>query len=57
MLTGCVSKDGLSKSKVDPCGLMAISVLCVKCGKWLHVRCGGLKKLTTKFSRNFACRK
>ena len=34
----------VSVSKVDPCGIcgmrvMANSVLCVKCGKWIHGRC------------------
>ena len=59
MLAGCVTKNGLSRSKVDPCGVCSLrvkvsSVLCVKCGKWLHIRCCGLKKLITKFSRNVA---
>ena len=34
----------VSVGKVDPCGIcgkrvMANSVLCVKCGKWIHGRC------------------
>ena len=49
--------DGLSKSKVDPCGVCslrvkAISVLCVQCGKWIQGRCAGIKRVTPKFSRN-----
>ena len=42
--TGCITKDGMSKSKVDPCGLCSLrvkanSVLCLQCGKWIHSRC------------------
>ena len=41
MVSGSITKDGLSKSKVDPCGVcslkvMANSVLCVQCGKCIH---------------------
>ena len=52
-------KDGISKGKVDPCGLRlkANSVLCVQCGKWIHSRCVRVKRVTQKFSRNFACKK
>ena len=32
------------------------SVLCVQCGKWIHSRCAGVKRVTSKFSRNFTCR-
>ena len=62
MVGGSITKDGLSKSKVDPCGVCslrvkAISVLCVDCGKWIHSRCAGVKMMLAIFSRNFACRK
>ena len=30
----------------------ANSVLCVQCGKWIHGRCDGVRKVTPKFSRN-----
>ena len=43
MVSGGITKDGLSKSKVDSCGVCRFkvksnSVLCVQCGKWIH--CG-----------------
>ena len=62
MVSGCIAKDGMSKSKVDPCGVCSLrvkanSVLCVQCCKWIHGRCARVKMLTQKFSRNFACRK
>ena len=31
------------------------SVLCVQCGKWIHGRFAGVKRVTPKFSRNFTC--
>ena len=36
-----ITKDGLSKSKVDPCGVCRLRVeanfvLCVQCGKLIH---------------------
>ena len=53
---------GISKSKVGPCGVCSLgvmvnSVLCVQCGKSIHGICAGEKRVTPKFSRNFACRK
>ena len=43
MVGGGITQGGLSESKVDPCGVcslrvMAISVLCIQCGKWIHGR-------------------
>ena len=40
----------LFKSKIDPCGVcgrrvMANSVLCTKCGNWVHGRCVKIRKL------------
>ena len=57
MVCGCITKDGLSKSKVDPCGVCSMSVkansdLCVQCGKWIHSRCTRVKRVTPKFQRN-----
>ena len=51
---------GLSKSKVDPCGVCSLrikanSVLCVQCGMWIHGRCAGVKRVTLKVSRYFTC--
>ena len=60
MVSGCITKDGLSKRKVEPCGVCSLrvkanSVIRVQCGKWIHRRCVGMKKVTTDFSRNIAC--
>ena len=56
MVSSGITKDGLSKSKVDPCGVCSLrvkanSVLCLQCGKWIHGRCDGVKMVTPKFSR------
>ena len=50
----------VSTSKVDPCGIcgkrvMTNSVLCVKCGKWIHGRCAKVKRVTPKLARDFVC--
>ena len=42
MVSGGFTKDGLSKSKVDPCGVCSLKVkanlaLCLQCGRWIHV--------------------
>ena len=47
----------VSVSKVDPCGIcgkrvMANSVLCVKCGKWIHRRCAKVKRVTLRLGRD-----
>ena len=62
MVSSGITKDGLSKSNVAPCGVCSLrvkahSVLCVQCGRWIHGRCVRVKRVTPKFSRNFACRK
>ena len=62
MVSGGITKDGMSKSKVDPCGVYSLrvktnSVLCLQCGKWIHNRRTGVKGVTPKFSRNVKCRK
>ena len=41
ILSSSITHDGLSKSKVDPCGVCSLrakanSVLCVQSGKWIH---------------------
>ena len=48
----------VSVSKVDPCGIcgkrvMANSVLCVKCRKWIHGRCTKVKRVTLRLGKNF----
>ena len=62
MVCGGITKDGLSKSRLDPCWVCslrakAISVLCVQCCKWIQGRCAGMKRVSLKFSRNVICRK
>ena len=62
MVSDIITKDGMSKSTVDPCGVYSMrvkanSVLCIKCGKWIHGRCAGVKRVTPTISRNLTCRK
>ena len=62
MVSGGITKNGLSKSIVDPCGVCSLrvspnSVLSIQYGKWTHGRCAGEESITPKFKRNFACRK
>ena len=59
MASSGITKDGMSKSKVDPWGLRvkANSVLCLQCGRWINGRCARLKRVTPKYSRNFTCSK
>ena len=54
------SEGEMIKSKTDPCGMcgkrvMANSVLCTKCGKWIHGRCAKLKRVTPSLARQFVC--
>ena len=54
------AKGEMSVSKLDPCGIcekrvMANSVLCVKCGKWIHGRSMKVKRVTPKLRRDFVC--
>ena len=54
--------DGMSMSKVYPCGVCSLrvrsySVLCVQCGKWIHGRCAGVVRVTPMFSQSFTCSK
>ena len=51
-----ITMDGLSESKVDPCGICSLivkanPVLCVQCGKWMHCRCVRVKMVTAMFQR------
>ena len=57
MVSSGITKDGMSKRKVDPCGVCSLrvranSVLCMQYGKWIHARCAGVKRVTEKFSKN-----
>ena len=61
MVSSGITKDGKSKSNVGPCGVCSLRVndnlvLCLQCGKWIQGRCAGVKRVTPKFSRNFACK-
>lgn len=52
----------LPKSKIDPCGVcgrrvMANSLLCCKCRKWIHGRCTKWKKVTANLAQNYVCKK
>ena len=62
IVSGGIAKNGLSKCKVDPCWVCSlrvtvIFVLCLQCGKWVHCRCAGMKRVTPKFKKNVTCRK
>ena len=51
IVSGGITKDCLSRGKVDPCGLCSLRVkansyLCVQCGKCIHDRCTGVKRVT-----------
>ena len=36
---------------------MANSVLCIKCGKWVHGKCTKIKRATSRLAMHFACSK
>ena len=36
---------------------MANSMLCTKCGNWVHGRCAKSKKVTAKWAMHFVCSK
>ena len=62
MVSGSITKDGLSRSKIDSFGVCSLSVeansvLCIQCGKWILGRCAGVNRVSTMFSGNFTCRK
>ena len=53
--SGGTTKDGLSKGKVDTCGICILrvrmnSILCIECGKWTHGSCTGVKMVMAMFS-------
>ena len=53
-------KDEVLKSKVDPCAkcgkrVMANSVMCTKCCKWVHGRCAKMKRVTSTMAKGFVC--
>ena len=57
VVCGGITEDGMSKSNVDPCGVKANSVFYVQCGKWIHSRCAGVKRVTPRLLIDFTCRK
>ena len=62
MVNGSITKDGLSKIKVNICGVcslrvMAKSVLCVWCGEWNYGRCAIVKMVTSMFQGNITSKK
>ena len=62
MVCGGITKDGMPKCKVDPCGVCSLRVkanfiVCLQCVKWISGRCARVKMVTPKLSRNFTCRK
>ena len=61
-VSGSITKDRLSKSKVDPRGIGSLrvksnSVLCVRCEKWIHGRCAGMKSGESKVLKKFGMQK
>ena len=51
IVSGCITKDGMYKGKVDPCGVCCLtvkanSVLCLQCAKWINGRCVRVKRVT-----------
>ena len=53
MVCGGITKNGMSKSKVDPCVVCSLiinasSVLCLQCGELIHGRCARVKRVTPK---------
>ena len=62
MISCSITKDGMSKSKVDRCGVWswrvkADSVGCAQCGEWIHSRCDAVKRVTSNVPINATCRK
>ena len=52
------SEGELFKSKIYPCGVcgrrvMANSVLCTKCGSWVHGKCAKKKRATARLAMHF----
>ena len=55
------SKGEVLKSKLDPCAVcgkrvMANSVMCTKCGKWVHGRSAKMKWVTSTVAKGFVCK-
>ena len=58
MACGGITKDGMSKSKADPddgicsLGVKANSILCLRCGMWIHGVCAEVKTVTPVFKKS-----
>ena len=56
MVSSGITKDGMSKSKADPCGDCSLRakanlVFFVQCGKWMHGRCARVKRGTPQLKK------
>ena len=61
MVSVWITMEGLSTSNAQLCGICGMkvktnSLLCIKCGKWIHGRCVGMEKKPTVFNK-FSSRK
>ena len=46
--------------KVNPCAncskrVVATSVMCTQCGKWVHAKSAKMKRVTTTLAKGFVC--
>ena len=62
MIFSGITNDCLYKIKVVPCGVCSLrvkanSALCLQQSMLIHGRCVGVKKVTSKYSRNHTCQK
>ena len=58
MASGRITKDGFSKSIINPRGVNSLRIkanttLCVQCGKWIHSGCAAAERQTTKHLEEF----
>ena len=56
------SEGELFKCKIDPCGVcgrrvMTNSLLCTKCGTWVHGKCAKIKRATARLAMHLVCLK
>ena len=54
LVSGSITKNGMSKSKVDSCGVCSLRakakpVICLQCSKWIYGKCAGVKRVTPNF--------
>ena len=53
MVSSGIKRDGMSESKVDPCGVYSLtvktnSVLYGQCDMWIHGRCARVRRVAAK---------